>query len=67
MGATLYDELGLLDALRFGKYEGQKFIDIARSDECYVTWMLENTDFVLDDEAADWFEALKKNTRELGK
>lgn len=62
MGATLYRPMRLEDEMQFPKYEGQKFIDVARKDEQYITWLLENTDFNLDIETADWFEQLKANT-----
>lgn len=65
MGGTLYNPLGLHDILLFKKHKGKKFIDVARKDEQYITWLLENTDFNLDDEAADWFEKLKANTLKL--
>lgn len=34
---------GDLDALPFGKYKGQAFLDIARQDKDYIVWLMNNT------------------------
>ena len=67
MGATLYNPVELEGGMPFGKYGGQRFIDVARKNSGYIDWLLDNTEFNLDEEAANWFELLKHNTKTLGR
>lgn len=60
-------EHGLHDEMSFGKYKGQKFIDVARKDEQYITWALENTNLTLDEETYEWFEDMVQRTKRMAK
>lgn len=52
-----YPPIGLDDRLRFGKYgpqngqPGKELWEVLETDPSYVTWLIENADVELDNEA----------------
>lgn len=40
----------------FGKYKGQLLEDVIQEDASYITWVIENTDWELDNEAFQFYE-----------
>lgn len=50
-----YPPIGLDDPLRFGKHKGKELWEVLDTDASYVTWLIENAETTLDDEAYDTY------------
>lgn len=48
-------EYGLEDMIPFGKYKDTKVRVIIMNDPVYIKWFIENTNFVLDNQAFNKF------------
>lgn len=46
----------ILDEMPFGKYRGDLVGTVIEEDASYISWMLNNTDFRLDDAAYAYFK-----------
>lgn len=47
----------------FGKFKGEDILDVCYANPSYITWLLNNTDFKLNDDEMEVYEEYKKKRR----
>lgn len=49
--------LSITDEMPFGKHKGVLVGTLIEEENSYIEWMLDNTDWTLDEEALEYFES----------
>lgn len=53
-----FKALGLEDVIPFGKHKGTKIRVLIMNEPAYLTWLLENTSVVLDNQAYERYQKM---------